>query len=1077
MKPKQLRPGPRPAPCERRGRWLQITLMAALALFAVLVPQAGSDSSDSAVGDAFTDGGIQYKVVSESPREAEVAPGTYTGAVTIPSSATYVGNAYSVISIGARAFKDCNGLTSVDMPSSVTTVGDSAFSGCTYLTSVNLADGLKTIGNHAFSGCTYLTSVNLADGLKTIGNHAFSDCTSLASVNIPSSVTTFGNYTFSNCTSLESVTLADGLKVIGSGMFNGCKALKSVSIPPSVTTVERYAFFGCTSLESVTLADGLETIKEYAFAQCTSLKSVTVPGSVSSTGSNIFWNCMSLQSIVFSEGVKRVGNYICKGCKELTSVTLPDTLETVGEEAFYECKKLSTVSIPSGVTTISIRAFASTGVSSLNLSRPNFIGEGAFSNCTSLTSVTFSGLSPPLNINRGAFAGSYNTAELHLEDCTSWSSVKSAAFAMGTAGHPLTCNVYCGKVVPSASLGSSSDANTTFVYWAKTRFNSEGTIHDTINEKYGSTYVLPADPVRPGYRFAGWFTEESGGTRVTDSTILTLPVPYTAGLTDLYARWDPIVLTVTVAAVCVYDGQSQNPAVTVKDGETTLDPADYETVYTDNVGAGTARVTVTGRGDYLGASGSVTFEIARRPLDVTAEDKVVTFPSPAPAFTAAYSGLAPSESPAVLGGSLAFACAYDGSTYAASFPIVPSGLSSPNYDISFLPGTLTVTNSHMVKPVASDRVYNGGLQVGVLAGEGYVLSGTPAATAAGPYAAVATPLPGNVWEDGTSAPLDLTWSILPLALSWEMFLLPGEQTWRGAPVIPGTVTAPGYAWLSERLDYRASYSGNTAPGIGRMTVHGVGSCTGEVVFEFPILVVVVYDSNGGFGAPPASKGLSVEMGGLGGLSREGFDAVAWNTARDGSGQSYGAGEVYSGPSITLYATWKPPVPLPSDIDTTADSMHLPPRPDREYSLDGGRTWIAGGRVGGLDPDTPYRILERVPGTADSLPSDPTEQEVRTDPAPPLPRAAVWVLVLSILSILAYLLYRHFLLARRGRREEEETRSGSGERPRRLRRGSPSEGGGEAMGVFAVRTELSVADEAQGEAGASGGLYRRRGPGR
>ena len=118
---------------------------------------------------------------------------------------------------------------------------------------------------------------------------------------------------------------------------------------------------------------------------------------------------------------------------------------------------------------------------------------------------------------------------------------------MGTAGHPLTCNVYCGKVVPSASLGSSSDANTTFVYWAKTRFNSEGTIHDTINEKYGSTYVLPPDPVRPGYMLSGWFTEESGGTRVTDSTILTLPVPYTAGLTDLYARWDPSA-TLTFAA-------------------------------------------------------------------------------------------------------------------------------------------------------------------------------------------------------------------------------------------------------------------------------------------------------------------------------------------------------------------------------------------------------------------------------------------------------------------------------------------------------------------------------------------------
>ena len=59
----------------------------------------------------------------------------------------------------------------------------------------------------------------------------------------------------------------------------------------------------------------------------------------------------------------------------------------------------------------------------------------------------------------------------------------------------------------------------------------------------------------------------------------------------------------------VYTGSAIEPAVTVKDGETTLTlGTDYEVAYSNNVNAGTATVTITGKGNYSGET-AATFTI------------------------------------------------------------------------------------------------------------------------------------------------------------------------------------------------------------------------------------------------------------------------------------------------------------------------------------------------------------------------------------------------------------------------------------------------------------------------------------
>jgi hypothetical protein len=86
-----------------------------------------------------------------------------------------------------------------------------------------------------------------------------------------------------------------------------------------------------------------------------------------------------------------------------------------------------------------------------------------------------------------------------------------------------------------------------------------------------------------------------------------------------------------------------------------------------------------------------TLTVTRAPLTVTANDASRVFGRPNPTFTASYTGLVGGDAPADLGGTLTFSTAADANSPAGTYPVTPSGLSSPNYTITFANGTLTVT--------------------------------------------------------------------------------------------------------------------------------------------------------------------------------------------------------------------------------------------------------------------------------------------------------------------------------------------------------------------------------------------------
>lgn len=117
----------------------------------------------------------------------------------------YIGDC--VTSIGRWAFRECDSLTTIEIPSGVTSIGKEAFWYCTGLSSITISNGVTSIDMYAFEGCSSLTGVTIPDSVTSIGYMAFEYCSSLRSVTIGSGITAINGYAFADCSGLTSITI------------------------------------------------------------------------------------------------------------------------------------------------------------------------------------------------------------------------------------------------------------------------------------------------------------------------------------------------------------------------------------------------------------------------------------------------------------------------------------------------------------------------------------------------------------------------------------------------------------------------------------------------------------------------------------------------------------------------------------------------------------------------------------------------------------------------------------------------------------------------------------------------------
>ena len=229
-------------------------------------------------------------------------------------------------SIGIYAFDNCSSLNSITIPNKVTNISRDAFRNCESLKSIEIPDSVTSIGNFAFSSCSSLTSITFNENskLETIGNAAFHDCISLTSITIPDSVTEIGTGVFMDCSSLTSITIPDSVTEIGYGVFMNCSSLTSIIFNENsnLESIGIYAFDNCSSLNSITIPNKVTNISREAFRNCESLKSIKIPYSVTSIGNIAFQDCTSLTSVTFDTNSELdFGINTFTGCTKLASIT------------------------------------------------------------------------------------------------------------------------------------------------------------------------------------------------------------------------------------------------------------------------------------------------------------------------------------------------------------------------------------------------------------------------------------------------------------------------------------------------------------------------------------------------------------------------------------------------------------------------------------------------------------------------------------------------------------------------------------------------------------------------------------
>lgn len=102
---------------------------------------------------------------------------------------------------------------------------------------------------------------------------------------------------------------------------------------------------------------------------------------------------------------------------------------------------------------------------------------------------------------------------------------------------------------------------------------------------------------------------------------------------------------------------------------------------------------------YDPTSASNSIGVLSTPLSIRADDANKVFGAPLPSFSATFTGFVNGDGPGSLGGSLALTTSATSTSPPGPYAIVPSGVTSSNYGISFVNGTLTIAQANTTTAV------------------------------------------------------------------------------------------------------------------------------------------------------------------------------------------------------------------------------------------------------------------------------------------------------------------------------------------------------------------------------------------
>lgn len=620
----------------------RIYKLLSIALSAVLLLSVLPIASFAATTPTYNN--LEYKVTN-----GEVTITRYIGseepeAVTVPAEI----NGSPVTAIGDGAFT-VSKTTSIQLPKSITKIGMMAFMGSTDAI-INLADleNLTYIGAYAFVDTGLSGDLVLPESVTDIGAGAFS-MTKITSLHLGKNVkpvevqtgkpwntivksvmsSSFASLADSflkpyssteserniamNCLNLTKITVDSKnpyLRSYGGVLFSkdmtemycypSGKQMHTYIIPLTVRNF--YNSFGGLHLppasfklfgNTVDLMDdngnGLVKLPEWTdFGSNNPLKSVIIPANVSSICFAAFYNT-GLTSVYIPKNVEIIGQKAFWHCRDLVTVGFDRTssYQELPEECFKDCASLKHVTFGK-VDYLEKLAFGNcTSMESIDLTNVRALNATAFDDCTNLSEVIYRDTEDTSDVQTQSYAAKRFLAD--ADQSGTRATVSASAFANTDSLKTVLLGSSVEKVEAKAFANC---ANLETVYLSdeidsidETAFDGGGDFTIVCPSENGAAYQK-ALAIKTAVE-----TKEAERT-VTVTTMVISPI-----------------------ANQTYTSKEIAPDFTVTaSGKRLTKDVDYEVFFKDNVEAGTASITVLGKGNYSIFAALAKFAILRRDL-------------------------------------------------------------------------------------------------------------------------------------------------------------------------------------------------------------------------------------------------------------------------------------------------------------------------------------------------------------------------------------------------------------------------------------------------------------------------------
>ena len=480
----------------------------------------------------------------------------------------------SITKINAYAFCGCTNIQSVNIPDSVTEIGDYAFYNCNLIKSVNIPENVTVIGENAFYNCGKISSFTIPYGLKELGKNAFCQCTgatftienpNFAKDNLTNTGITYVTG-YDNSTAREyyvkSVmpTLDDGIKESRWVSLDGTTKADGTTYPKSFKVMVK-------TDTDVTVASGL--FKDYFYGlagkevsdltECATKPYYTLDGYYLGTDDNA--ECYYTYDKTDDKMITKKSTFsadYADDIMELTPKFTPKSYDIVYSLNGGQWKK--DVSADLENTNKEQYVYSVGKVLNTNVEKRGYLFTGWYADINNpvvlTTEVTdtehglksFLAKWSPIHYDikfdkNTADAGSMTGQNIAYDTTTALTKNGYTKKGYSFTGWNTKADGSGTKYADEADVTNLSytdgDTITLYAQWSANPYKltfdaNKGSCSEASRMvKYDSTYGVLPTATRIGYTFAGWYTLENNGVKVTKDTVMQSVHGET-----VYAHWN-----------------------------------------------------------------------------------------------------------------------------------------------------------------------------------------------------------------------------------------------------------------------------------------------------------------------------------------------------------------------------------------------------------------------------------------------------------------------------------------------------------------------------------------------------------